>query len=88
MKADPYDNKRNETMYFYTDNDTQLAVYRVDAEKLEALQPDIIVTQDHCDVCAVSLKDVEAALCTWSGRHVEIISLKPELPRRHLGGYP
>ena len=23
VKADPYDNKRNETMYFYTDNDTQ-----------------------------------------------------------------
>ena len=22
VKADPYDNKRNETMYFYTDNDT------------------------------------------------------------------
>ena len=54
-----------------------LAVYRVDAEKLEALRPDIIVTQDHCEVCAVSLKDVEAALCAWSGRHVEIISLKP-----------
>ena len=24
VKADPYDNKRNETMYFYTDNDLQL----------------------------------------------------------------
>jgi hypothetical protein len=24
VKADPYDNKRNETMYFYTDNDTEL----------------------------------------------------------------
>jgi hypothetical protein len=24
VKADPYDNKRNETMYFYTDNDTDL----------------------------------------------------------------
>jgi hypothetical protein len=24
VMADPYDNKRNETMYFYTDNDTQL----------------------------------------------------------------
>jgi ABC-type Fe3+-hydroxamate transport system substrate-binding protein len=29
-----------------------LAVYRVDAEKLEALRPDIIVTQDHCEVGA------------------------------------
>ncbi len=24
VKADPYDNRRNETMYFYTDNDTKL----------------------------------------------------------------
>jgi hypothetical protein len=24
VKADPYDNKRNETMYFYTDNDSQM----------------------------------------------------------------
>ena len=29
-----------------------LSVYRVDAEKLEALRPDIVVTQDHCEVCA------------------------------------
>ena len=55
-----------------------LSVYRVDAEKLQALRPDIIVTQDHCEVCAVGLKDVEAALCGWSGRQVEIVSLKPD----------
>jgi hypothetical protein len=55
-----------------------LSVYRVDAEKLEALRPDIIVTQDHCEVCAVSLKDVEVALHAWSGRRVEIVSLKPD----------
>ena len=55
-----------------------LSVYRVDAEKLEALRPDIIVTQDHCEVCAVSLKDVEAAMRAWSGRRVEIVSLKPD----------
>src|SRR5262249_42320655 len=34
--------------------------------------------RDHCEVCAVSLKDVEAALYAWSGRQVEIISLKPD----------
>jgi iron complex transport system substrate-binding protein len=55
-----------------------LSVYRVDAERLEALRPDIIVTQDQCDVCAVSLKDIEAALCAWGGRKVEIVSLKPD----------
>ena len=55
-----------------------LSVYRVDGEALKALEPDIIVTQDHCEVCAVSLSDVEAATCTWTGRPVEIVSLKPD----------
>ena len=32
-----------------------LSVYRVDGEALKALEPDVIVTQDHCEVCAVSL---------------------------------
>lgn len=55
-----------------------LSVYRVDGEALHALAPDVIVTQDHCDVCAVSLADVEAATCTWTGRPVRIVSLKPD----------
>jgi iron complex transport system substrate-binding protein len=55
-----------------------LSVYRVDAEALKALDPSVILTQDHCEVCAVSLADVEAATCTWTGRPVEIVSLKPD----------
>jgi len=55
-----------------------LSVYRVDGEALKALAPDIIVTQDHCQVCAVSLADVEAATCSWTGRPVEIVSLRPD----------
>jgi iron complex transport system substrate-binding protein len=55
-----------------------LSVYRVDAERLRALAPDVIVTQDHCDVCAVSLRDVEMATCHWTDRHVEIVSLRPD----------
>src|SRR6476659_937565 len=55
-----------------------LSVYRVDGEALKALAPDLIVTQDHCEVCAVSLSDVEAATCTWTGRPVEIVSLRPD----------
>src|SRR5207249_1375755 len=42
-----------------------LSVYRVDAEKLRDLRPEVIVTQAHCEVCAVSLRDVEQAVCTW-----------------------
>src|SRR5215468_4663149 len=45
-----------------------LSVYRVDAEALSALAPDVILTQDHCEVCAVSLTDVEKATATWIGR--------------------
>ena len=39
-----------------------LSIYRVQTEALRALQPDIIVTQTQCDVCAVSFTDVEQAL--------------------------
>jgi iron complex transport system substrate-binding protein len=55
-----------------------LSVYRVDGEALKSLAPDVIVTQDHCEVCAVSLADVEAATCTWTGRRVDIVSLRPD----------
>ena len=44
-----------------------LSVYRVDAEQLRALQPTLIVTQTQCEVCAVSLRDVEGALADWLG---------------------
>lgn len=52
-----------------------LSVYHVDAERLRELSPDLIVTQSQCEVCAVSLTDVEAATCDWTGRKVEIVSL-------------
>ena len=39
-----------------------LSVYQVKVSELEQLRPDVIVTQDHCEVCAVSLSDVEEAL--------------------------
>ena len=37
------------------------AFTRLKEELLEALQPDLIVTQELCDVCAVSYKDVQHA---------------------------
>ena len=54
-----------------------LSVYRVDAERLEALQPDLIVTQTQCDVCAVGLAEVEDAVCQWVGSSPRIVSLHP-----------
>ena len=41
------------------------SIYRVAADVLKVLQPDVIVTQAHCEVCAVSEKDVELALASY-----------------------
>jgi len=54
-----------------------LSVYRVDAERLRVLAPDVIVTQTQCEVCAVSEADVVAATCDWAGTGVRIVSLAP-----------
>ena len=39
-----------------------LSLYSVDEEKMNVLQPDIIVTQGLCSVCAVSETTIETAL--------------------------
>jgi iron complex transport system substrate-binding protein len=56
---------------------TALSVYDVDEELLERLQPTLIVTQSQCDVCAVSLRDVEAAVSHRLKCKPKIISLQP-----------
>ena len=58
---------------------TALSVYEVDVPTLERLRPDVIVTQDLCEVCAVSHDDVKAALETLRGQHVEVVSLHPRV---------
>lgn len=54
-----------------------LSVYRVHADRLKELRPDVIVTQSHCEVCAVSLRDVEQAVCQWLDSKPKIVSLAP-----------
>ncbi len=54
-----------------------LGVYRVDAKALDNLRPDLIITQTQCEVCAVSLKDVEAAVCELIASKPKLISLHP-----------
>ncbi|MCL2923805.1 MAG: cobalamin-binding protein [Trichodesmium sp. MAG_R04] len=56
-----------------------LSVYLVEVETLEKLQPTHIITQAQCDVCAVSLKDVEIAVANLTKSHPQIISLQPNL---------
>lgn len=54
-----------------------LAVYWVDADLLDSLRPTHIVTQSQCEVCAVSLKDVEQAVCRITSSSPRIVSLEP-----------
>jgi iron complex transport system substrate-binding protein len=54
-----------------------LAVYDIDEERLAQARPDVIVTQDLCDVCAVSLDDVVAAAKTLCSPGVRIVNLRP-----------
>jgi len=54
-----------------------LSVYRVNADLLERLRPTHIITQSQCEVCAVSLKDVEQAVCQFTGSRPVIVSLEP-----------
>ncbi len=58
-----------------------LSIYSVDEAQLAALAPDVIVTQDLCEVCAVSLDDVRAAVARLAHRKgidaIQIVSLSP-----------
>src|SRR5262245_45265091 len=53
------------------------SVYEVNAQLLKDLRPDVIVTQAQCEVCAVSLKDVERAVCGWLDTRPRVVSLLP-----------
>jgi iron complex transport system substrate-binding protein len=53
------------------------SIYALDAGRLAALQPDLILTQELCEVCAVSYPIVE-----WAARRLgsspQLVSLEPE----------
>ncbi len=54
-----------------------LSVYWVDGDLLRQLQPDVIVTQTQCEVCAASPKDLDRAVRDWTGAEPRIVSLEP-----------
>jgi iron complex transport system substrate-binding protein len=53
------------------------ALYTLDLPVLEDLQPDLIVTQALCDVCAVAEDEVRAAACSLPGSP-RVINLEPQ----------
>ena len=56
-----------------------ISVYSVDGALLRELAPTHVITQVQCEVCAVSLKDVEAAIADWSGIAApKIVALNPQ----------
>ena len=59
-----------------------VSVYHLDAEKIRALDPDVVVTQSQCELCAVSLGEVERALHDWvtmkeGAARPKLVSLTP-----------
>ena len=57
--------------------ENSLSVYKVDIKELKKLEPDIVVTQAHCEVCAVSLSEVEKIVTKHLNEKTKIISLQP-----------
>ena len=53
------------------------SIYALDADLLAALQPDLILTQELCEVCAVSYPIVERA-ARRLGSSPQLVSLEPE----------
>lgn len=54
-----------------------LSVYKVNAELLEKLKPDIVITQTQCEVCAASESEVKEALSQLKDSKPELVSLEP-----------
>lgn len=52
------------------------SLYRLDTERLADLRPDLVLTQELCDVCAVSYREVNAAVRAIGG-DITVVSLEP-----------
>ncbi|AFY95034.1 cobalamin-binding protein [Chamaesiphon minutus] len=55
-----------------------MSIYEINLDVLTQLQPTHIITQDQCDVCAVSFPEVEKAVAKLTNSHPQIISLQPD----------
>ena len=52
------------------------SIYDLDNELLQSLKPDLIITQELCDVCAVSYKIVQKAAKIYAAE-AHVVSLEP-----------
>jgi iron complex transport system substrate-binding protein len=53
------------------------SIYQLKQDLLQELQPNLIVTQELCEVCAVSYKDVQSAARLLEGQ-TRVVSLEPK----------
>ena len=63
-----------------TARDAGEALYTLNADALAALQPDLIITQDLCDVCSIDLAAVQrmaAEIGDRTGHTPDVVSLNP-----------
>src|SRR3954468_11638021 len=54
-----------------------LSIYQIDLPWLRETRPEVVVTQDLCEVCAVSLDDVRSAVARLASQDVRIVTLHP-----------
>jgi iron complex transport system substrate-binding protein len=54
-----------------------LSLYQLDWDLIKSLQPDLIITQDQCKVCAIHLDELKAQIQLALGYPVSIISINP-----------
>jgi iron complex transport system substrate-binding protein len=54
-----------------------LSVFKVNVDELSRVNPDVILTQDHCEVCAIPFKQVEEAVDKFCSGTTKIVSLSP-----------
>src|SRR5690349_21971099 len=54
-----------------------LSIYEIFDDVLDALQPTHILTQVQCEVCAVSLRDVERSVASRLASKPRIVALNP-----------
>jgi iron complex transport system substrate-binding protein len=47
-------------------------LYHIDLEMIRDLQPDLVITQSHCDVCAVTPADLERGGCAIAARQLSL----------------
>jgi iron complex transport system substrate-binding protein len=47
-------------------------LYHIDMELIRKLQPDLVITQSHCDVCAVTPADLERGNCPLAARQLSL----------------